>query len=98
MENDIDVNVKNIRNFNIKLSLKCIYVHFNDNFYLISCNHGFAIKSLIHQDIKSNEFENIILGFEVGARYTFTDNLDGSFPKNKNLHKWLGPRMKNQKD
>ena len=35
--------------------------------------------------IKSNVLENFILGFEVGARYTFTDNLDGSFPKNKNL-------------
>jgi len=28
--------------------------------------------------IKSNVFENFVLGFEVGARYTFTDDLDGS--------------------
>lgn len=35
--------------------------------------------------IKSNLIENIVLGFEVGARYTFTDNLDGSLPKNENL-------------
>lgn len=28
--------------------------------------------------IKSNLFPNFVLGFEVGARYTFTDNLDGS--------------------
>jgi len=35
--------------------------------------------------IKSNVLENFILGFEVGARYTFTDNLDGSMPKNRNL-------------
>ena len=35
--------------------------------------------------IKGNILENFILGFEVGARYTFTDNLDGSFPKNENL-------------
>jgi len=35
--------------------------------------------------VKGNIFENIILGIEVGARYTFTDNLDGSSPKNKNL-------------
>jgi hypothetical protein len=27
----------------------------------------------------------LILGVEVGARYTMTDNLDGSNPKNKNL-------------
>ncbi len=35
--------------------------------------------------IKSNVATNIVLGFEVGARYTFTDNLDGSNPKNENL-------------
>ena len=35
--------------------------------------------------IKGNILENFILGFEVGARYTFTDNLDGSLPKNPNL-------------
>ena len=35
--------------------------------------------------VKSNIFENLVLGFEVGARYTFTDNLDGSLPKNENL-------------
>jgi hypothetical protein len=35
--------------------------------------------------IKSKLTENLIIGFEVGARYTFTDNLDGSQPKNKNL-------------
>jgi len=28
--------------------------------------------------IKSNVFENFVLGFEVGARYTFSDNIDGS--------------------
>jgi len=28
--------------------------------------------------IKSNIFENFVLGFEVGARYTFTDDIDGS--------------------
>ncbi len=35
--------------------------------------------------IKSNFAENFVIGFEVGARYTFTDNLDGSNPKNENL-------------
>ncbi|MGL2962985.1 DUF6089 family protein [Flavobacterium sp. RSB2_4_14] len=35
--------------------------------------------------VKSNIFEHFILGFEVGARYTFTDNLDGSNPKNEDL-------------
>ena len=35
--------------------------------------------------IKTNVFEYLILGLEVGARYTMTDNLDGSNPKNKIL-------------
>jgi hypothetical protein len=43
----------------------------------------FAIPMIV--GIKSNIKPNIIVGFEVGARYTFTDNIDGSNPKNKNL-------------
>lgn len=35
--------------------------------------------------IKTNILTNFVLGFEVGARYSFTDNLDGSNPKNNNL-------------
>lgn len=35
--------------------------------------------------IKSNITPHIILALEVGARYTFTDNLDGSNPKNESL-------------
>lgn len=32
--------------------------------------------------LKSNVIQNFIIGLEVGARYSFTDNLDGSNPKN----------------
>lgn len=35
--------------------------------------------------VKSNITPNFILAFELGARYTFTDNLDGSNPKNENF-------------
>ncbi|HEU4495491.1 MAG TPA: DUF6089 family protein [Flavobacterium sp.] len=35
--------------------------------------------------MKSRIADHWILGFEAGARYTFTDNLDGSNPKNDNL-------------
>lgn len=35
--------------------------------------------------IKSNVTPHFIIGAEVGARYTFTDNLDGSNPSNDNL-------------
>jgi hypothetical protein len=35
--------------------------------------------------IKSSISPSLILALEVGARYSFTDNLDGSNPKNENL-------------
>lgn len=44
---------------------------------------GFAIPMTV--GLKSNLLPHFVLGFEVGARYTFTDNIDGSNPKNKNL-------------
>lgn len=44
---------------------------------------SFAIPMIL--GIKSNLTTNFIVGLEVGARYTLTDNLDGSNPKNDNL-------------
>ena len=44
---------------------------------------SFAIP--INLGIKSNITPSLILAVEVGARYTLTDNLDGSNPKNENL-------------
>ena len=38
--------------------------------------------------VKSNVSPRIVLGLEVGARYTLTDNLDGSHPKQGNLMKF----------
>lgn len=35
--------------------------------------------------VKTNILPNFILGAEVGTRFTFTDNLDGSNPANSNL-------------
>lgn len=35
--------------------------------------------------LKMKIADNFVLGIEAGARYTFTDNLDGSFPKESNL-------------
>lgn len=46
-------------------------------------NSVFSIPMVV--GVKSNITPSMILGFEVGARYTGTDNLDGSFPKNTNL-------------
>ena len=38
--------------------------------------------------IKTNVFPHFVLGFEVGARYTFTDNFDGSNPGDSSLQKF----------
>ena len=44
--------------------------------------HAFAIP--LNLGIKSNISPYFVLGLEIGARFTFTDNLDGSNPKNEN--------------
>lgn len=46
-------------------------------------SHAFALPMII--GIKTNITPNLILGIEAGSRYSFTDNLDGSNPKNNNL-------------
>ena len=38
--------------------------------------------------IKSNISRSFVIGLEVGARYTFTDNLDGSNPSSANLQQF----------
>ena len=43
----------------------------------------FAIPMIV--GLKGRFFENFIIGAEVGLRYSFTDNLDGSNPKNDNF-------------
>ena len=45
--------------------------------------------------IKSNVLPHIVLGLEVGARYTFTDNLDGSNPKDDTLMRFGATRFGN---
>ena len=44
---------------------------------------AFAIPMVL--GLKARLYRNFILGAEVGFRYTFTDNLDGSNPKNDNF-------------
>jgi long-subunit fatty acid transport protein len=48
----------------------------NGRVYTEDGTGGLAIPMVV--GIKTNIIENFIIGFEVGARYTFTDNLDGS--------------------
>jgi Domain of unknown function (DUF6089) len=47
---------------------------------------AFAIPMTV--GIKSNVWPHLILAIEVGARYTFTDNLDGSNPKDESWTKF----------
>ena len=52
----------------------------NGRTYTEDTNNSLAIPMTV--GIKSNVLKNFVIGFEVGARYTFTDNLDGSNPEN----------------
>lgn len=56
---------------------------------------SFAIPMII--GLKAKIFSNFVIGAEVGARYTFTDNLDGSNPMNDNFES-LRFGNKNSKD
>lgn len=63
---------------------------FYDELYVVSgVTHKNGIKSDIAipmtLGVKTNFSRNFVLGLEVGARYTFTDNLDGSNPSNDSL-------------
>ncbi|SDE11309.1 hypothetical protein SAMN05421636_103286 [Pricia antarctica] len=49
---------------------------------------SFAIPMTVGAKLRLNQF--LILGAEIGARYTFTDNLDGSNPKKLNVSQQLG--------
>jgi len=66
------------------------YTQYNGLFFINGetkhdSNHGtIAIPMII--GIKTNLTREFILGIEVGARYTFADDIDGSSPKNKNLN------------
>ena len=65
------------------------YVHYEGLFFAdgvtkSDANHG-AIAIPIILGVKSNITPNFVLGLEVGARYTFADDIDGSNPTNKNL-------------
>lgn len=68
------------------------YLRFSDGY--INANHivieqrtgAFAIPMTV--GVKSNLLPHVIVALEVGARYTLTDNLDGSNPKNNSTMKF----------
>lgn len=65
------------------------YVNYDEKYFLtnvaqLDINHG-KIAIPMTLGIKSNITPSIILAAEVNAKYSFTDNLDGSNPKNIDL-------------
>ena len=54
---------------------------------------SFAIPMTV--GLKSNITRRLILGAEIGARYSFTDNIDGSFPKDDNLQQYRFGNLNN---
>ena len=65
------------------------YLHYDGLFFVgnktkSNSSHGtIAVPMIV--GVKTNLNSQWIAGFEVGARYTFADDLDGSYPTNKNL-------------
>lgn len=55
-----------------------------DNFRAFDDSWNFAIPMVV--GIKANIGTHVVFSLELGARYTFTDNLDGSDPKNLNIN------------
>lgn len=65
------------------------YTHYEGLFFVngettSDSNHGTLSVPMV-LGVKSNITKNLILGFEIGPRYTLADDIDGSFPKNENL-------------
>ena len=60
--------------------------YFSQNGELISENtHSWAYGIPMVLGVKSNISHHLVLGFEIGARYTFSDEIDGSVPDNEDL-------------
>jgi hypothetical protein len=64
--------------------LRFRYSYFNSTLFVAEERIG-SLAIPMTLGIKSNVSRHIVLGLEVGARYTFTDNLDGSNPKDNTL-------------
>jgi len=63
-----------------------LYVNAIGDTYKEKTGSSIAIPMIV--GVKSNLSRNFIIGLEVGARYTFTDNLDGSHPETATLQQF----------
>ena len=62
--------------------------YFENNIQTPENNSSWAYGIPMALGFKTNFMENFILGVEVGARYTFSDELDGSIPDTENLQQF----------
>ncbi|MFS4467003.1 DUF6089 family protein [Maribacter sp. 2210JD10-5] len=72
------------------------YNFFNDVGEFVYANQkdgGFAIPMIVGVKYRINQF--LIFGAEIGARYTFTDNLDASNPVKLNVSEFFNPSFGN---
>lgn len=78
------------RQFTPYVFLGLTYTHYKGLFYEApnvtksDSDHG-SLSIPFALGVKTNLTQNLILGFEIAPRYTFADDIDGSFPKNENL-------------
>ena len=68
---------------------------FNGNNLQNSGNYEWSFGIPMVLGIKYRIFEKIILSFEIGARYTFSDKIDGSLPYNENFNYTFGNENNN---
>ena len=78
------------RQFTPYVFLGLTYTHYKGLFYEApnvtksDSSHG-TLSIPFALGVKTSLTKNLIIGFEVAPRYTFADDIDGSFPKNDNL-------------
>jgi len=78
------------RQFTPYVFLGLTYTHYKGLFYespnVTKSDSDYGTLSIpFALGVKTNLTKNLIVGFEVAPRYTFADDIDGSFPKNENL-------------
>ena len=58
--------------------------YFNKTNTQVKYGNGYSMAIPLHVGVKALINKRLVLSAEVGARYTFTDNLDGNHPKDTN--------------
>lgn len=75
--------------------LKYDQTYFNKYNTQVKYEDGYALAIPIHLGVKALINKRFVLSAEIGARYTFTDNLDGSKPSGKYASNQFGNTLSN---